>query len=60
MKTDFERMTENLAEIRAKFHELNVMTDENYEDYKEAERLFKKAESALESLIVFFAEGDKL
>lgn len=60
MKTNFEKMTEMLNDLRANFKAVNVHTDENHEDYMEALRLFEKAETALESLTVFFAEGDRL
>lgn len=60
MKTNFEKMTEMLNDLRTNFKSINTHTDENHEDYMEALRLFEKAESALESLTVFFAEGDRL
>lgn len=60
MKTNFEKMTEMLNDLRVNFKAVNTHTDENHEDYMEALRLFEKAESALESLTVFFAEGDRL
>lgn len=60
MKTNFEKMSEMLNDLRANFKVVNAHTDENHEDYMEALRLFEKAESALESLTVFFAEGDRL
>ena len=60
MKNELESMLETLSKIRASFYELNKPTDENYEDYKEAERLFDNAGEALDALVTFFAEGDRL
>ena len=60
MKTNFEKMSEMLNDLRMNFKAVNAHTDENHEDYTEALRLCEKAESALESLTVFFAEGDRL
>lgn len=60
IKTELETMLETLSKIRANFRELNRPTDKNYEDYKEAERLFDNAGKALDTLVVFFSEGDRL
>lgn len=60
MKNELETMLETLSKIRASFYELNKPTDENYEDYKEAERLFDNAGDAFDALVTFFAEGDRL
>lgn len=60
MKNELETMLENLSKIRANFYKLNRPTDENYEDYKEAERLFDNAGEALNTLVTFFSEGDRL
>lgn len=60
MKNELETMLETLSKIRANFYKLNRPTDENYEDYKEAGRLFDSAGEALDALVTFFAEGDRL
>lgn len=60
MKNELETMLENLSKVRANFYKLNKPTDENYEDYKEAERLFDNAGETLDALVTFFAEGDRL
>lgn len=60
MKNELETMLETLSKIRASFYELNRPTDENYEDYKEAERLFNNAGETLDALVTFFSEGDRL
>lgn len=60
MKNELRAMLETLSKIRANFYELNRPTDENYEDYKEAERLFDNAGEALDALVTFFSEGDRL
>lgn len=60
MKTELETMLETLSKIRVNFYKLNRPTDENYEDYKEAERLFDNAGEALDALVTFFSEGDRL
>lgn len=60
MKNELETMFEALAKIRANFYKLNRPTDENYEVYKEAERLFDNAGDAFDALVTFFAEGDRL
>ena len=60
IKDELETMLENLSKIRANFYGLNKPTDENYEDYKEAERLFDNAGKKLDELVTFFSEGDRL
>lgn len=60
IKAELETMLETLSKIRANFYELNQPTDENYEDYKEAERLFDNAGKTLDTLVTFFSEGDRL
>lgn len=60
IRDEFETMLETLSKIRATFYELNKPTDENYEDYKEAERLFDNTGRALDTLVTFFSDGDRL
>lgn len=60
IRDELETMLETLSKIRANFYELNRPTDENYEDYKEAERLFDNAGKTLDTLVTFFSEGDRL
>lgn len=60
IRDELETMLETLSKIRANFYELNKPTDENYEDYKEAERLFDNAGKTLDELVTFFSEGDRL
>lgn len=60
IRDEFETMLETLSKIRANFYELNNPTDENYEDYKEAERLFDNAGKTLDTLVTFFSDGDRL
>jgi hypothetical protein len=60
IKNELETVFEALSKIRASFYELNQPTDKNYEDYKEAERLFDNTGKALDTLVTFFSEGDRL
>ena len=60
IKNELETMLDTLSKIRASFYELNLPTDKNYEDYKEAERLFDNTGKTLDELVTFFSEGDRL